>query len=134
MISDKNFADWHSDVLGYGYGTGEKHWIPALHALFSKVDAGGAYDFRELEAALGPLAAWLFINIFCGHSVAVFEYGTSPRFGWLTPRGHMLREYALSKSVDELETVIANFPTDEHCMPDYCNCTGRAVSCNPLYW
>lgn len=26
LITDKNFADWHADVFGYGYGSGEEFW------------------------------------------------------------------------------------------------------------
>lgn len=134
MITDKNFADWHSDVFGYGYGSGEEHWLPALHQFFMMLRSERGpytYGYQELEGAFGPLAAWLLINTLCGADI--IEYGTSPRFGWLTSRGMMIREYVVARTADDLEEMVGAFPQDQHCLPDYCNCVGTPATCNPIY-
>lgn len=90
------FADWESHAFGFGYGTGEPHTIGALKTFMGAVgraDAPHAYDYEKLEAACGPVAAWLLINALCRHGVDVIEYGTSPRYGWLTEEGRKLKAF-----------------------------------------
>jgi hypothetical protein len=90
--TDDYFRDWESHFLGFGYGSGEEHVTPALKRFMELgQNDGGSYDHRELERELGPVVAWLLVNLLC-HADAI-EYGTSPRFGWLTPHGQRLREY-----------------------------------------
>jgi len=137
MITDKNFADWHAHVFGYGYGSGEEYWLPALHELLTRVvktrEASGvaAYGFREVEAQFGSLAGWLLINALCGSDI--FEYGTSPRYGWLTSKGSLLADYMRSRTVEQIADIVDNFPSDNHCLRGYCNEVGKAINCNPLF-
>jgi hypothetical protein len=137
---DDFFADWESHVFGFGYGTGEPHTLAALRQFLEIVPPDGVnrrgYDHEVLERALTPTVAWLLINIL-GHA-DIIEYGTSPRYGWLTPKGYALRSFMLSKSVDELDAITARDENYAHCMPDVCNCGPRGyqdgVVCpNPFF-
>src|SRR5690349_14485228 len=96
-----------------------------------------AYDYRELEAAVGPEVAWLLINPMC-HDDKI-EYGTSPRFGWLTESGKALAEFMAKHTVDELCEMGRSTEADCICYPDHCNCDAydeSAVDCRPLnpFW
>ena len=118
-LTDKSFIDWEVEYFGFGYGTGEEFTLKALKKFFSKF--GNGYDHRDVEKAFGELSAWLLINILCGADI--IEYGTSPRFGWFTEKGELLRDYIKSKKNDELYNLIMD--TDEnyiYCGKDYCNC------------
>jgi len=115
--------------MGFGYGTGETHTLPALKGFMAAIPGDGAYDYRALEAAFGPTVAWLFINILC--KCDVIEYGTSPRFGFLTPEGQALKAYLAAKSSDELAEVFAS-GYDGYCHPDYCNCIDEV--CHNPFW
>ncbi len=131
MITNKNFADWHNDVFGYGYGSGEEYWIPSLHRLLTELLVNRRnYESLTLEGAFGGLGAWLLINALCG--AEIFEYGTSPRYGWLTERGELLREYAAAHSAEQLEEIATEI-RENSCMRDWCNCTSTASTCNPLF-
>lgn len=108
---DYSFWKWHDENFSYGYGTGEQHWIPTLKKFFALIgqkeeNHAGSYDFQILEKKLTPVIAWLLINTLCEHRREVgdstLEYGTSPRFGWLTEVGEGIREYFNSHSEDEL--------------------------------
>lgn len=122
--TDKNFADWESTAFGFGYGTGEEHVLAALKTFFETVqecDGPQTYDYRELEAALTPTVAWLLINRLC--QVDIIEYGSSPRFAWLTEEGKHLKYFIMSKTVTELETICCDRGDDFNvCYPDACNC------------
>lgn len=122
--TNKNFADWESTAFGFGYGTGEGHVLAALKTFFETVrerDGSQVYDYRELEAAMPPATAWLLINRLC--QIDVIEYGTSPRFAWLTEEGRRLKEFITSKTVDELEAICCERGDDFNvCYPDACNC------------
>ena len=139
MITDKHFADWHADVFGYGYGSGEEFWIPALHRLFCELmdepspsPSVHNYSIHErLEPEFGGLAAWLLINTLC--AAGIFEYGTSPRYGWTTAEGEMLGEYIATHSVHELLEVLGSFERDDHCRRGWCDETGTNKNCNPLW-
>lgn len=118
-----SFRDWESDVFGFGYGNGEDHIIPALRQFLSLCGKGDEtqYDYRKLEEYLAPTVAWLLINALC--HADMIEYGTSPRFGWLTGKGKRLKEYMLSKTADELIEIACNHGEEYiHCSPNYCNC------------
>lgn len=123
---EDSFRDWESNAFGFGYGSGEEHVIPALRRfmeLCSEPPLGGSYDYRKLEAELGPAVAWLLINMLCHHRIDMIEYGTSPRCGWLTKTGERLKEFMLSKTSDELVELATNYDQDHTiCMPDACNC------------
>lgn len=131
---EQHFADWESEVFGYGYGTGEEHVLGALKqflSLCSKGQFSHAYDHEELSAALTPVVAWLLINALC--SAGTLEYGTSPRFGWLTREGEALRAFVGERTVEQLE--VASQDDDMVCYRDHCNC-GDGHDCRPLnpFW
>lgn len=105
-MNDSEFREWEHEVFGYGYGTGESHTLPALQEFFSACPSAnsGNYDYRVFEEKLGPVSAWLMINILC--KADVIEYGTSPRYGWLTKLGQDLRDYLSSHSAEELYEIV----------------------------
>lgn len=118
---EQNFADWESTAFGFGYGTGEEHILRALKAFFDAFgvdDRPNSSDYRRLEEAVTAPVAWLLINRLC--QVDIIEYGSSPRFAWLTPEGEALREFMATKTVSELEEIVGSH--NEHCYPDACNC------------
>jgi hypothetical protein len=121
---EDSFIDWESTTFGLGYGTGERPVLGALKELlaaFGNDVSPRSYDYQKLEAAVTPAVAWLLINRLC--QVDILEYGTSPRFGWLTKEGEALKAFVDSKSIDELVELICNVTTDNNiCYPDACNC------------
>ncbi len=127
---EEYFNDWESEIFGFGYGTGEEYTIPALKRfieLFIPNESRNnpsCYDYRILEKELTPTVAWLLINIFCKDDK--IEYGTSPRFGWLTDKGNLLKDFINSHTVDELYEICTS-KTEEYapCYPDYCNCDDK---------
>lgn len=118
------FVDWESHVFGIGYGTGEDHTLAALKTFFGafgRDDRDGSYDHLALEVTCGPQVAWLLINTLV--HADIIEYGTSPRFGWLTKQGAALKDFVMSKPLDELVEMCCS--RDEHythCWPSGCNC------------
>lgn len=123
---EQSFIDWEGSAFGFGYGTGEPHVVPALKTFLSMCDGGPfghSYDYQKLEAALSPTVAWLLINALCQHNIGAIEYGTSPRFGWLTPQGEALKAFVATKTADELIEIVTDFDPDYiRCYPDACNC------------
>lgn len=117
---DEYFIDWESNAFGYGYGTGEPHTIPALKSFLEYCPEEGCYDFRVLEEAVTPTVAWLLINLL--NKVDIIDYGSSPRFAWLTDQGRALKSFVGGKSVDELLAVLHHDENHCHCYPDTCNC------------
>lgn len=137
---DENFRDWESTAFGFGYGSGEEHILPALKRFLDLCPNGYAdrcYDHQELEAALTPAVAWLLINRLCQQDI--LEYGTSPRFGWLTDKGAALKAYTASKTGEELAEIVCIYEAGYvHCYPDGCNCgpmgyDENAVCENPFW-
>lgn len=116
------FKDWHYHVFSYGYGTGEEHIIPALKTFLKAFPDSENYDYRELEEAVTPTVAWLFINILaqCG----MITYGTSTRFGWLTESGKALRAFCVFKTPDALYDLTADCGLNGYipCSPTACYC------------
>ena len=132
MLSNKHFKDWENLVFGYGYGSGERFIMFGLKDFLSFIPKEGNYDFEKLEEGVGSLVAWLFINLFCHNDL--IEYGTSPRFSWLTEKGKILKEYFEGKTVDELLQILEE--ESVICMPTYCNCKikeGKNPCGNPLF-
>jgi len=117
---DDYFTDWEGHVFGFGYGTGEEYTIPALQILFNNINEDRTYDYKKLEEAFTPLPAWLLINILC--RADIFEYGTSPRYGWLTGKGKRLSDFVKSKTTEELYLLTCKDENYTHCYPDACNC------------
>ena len=122
------FADWESHVFGYGYGSGEPNVIPLLRRFLGLMPEGN-YDYAKLEE-IGPEQAWLLINTLC--HADIIEYGTSPRFGWLTEQGKSLRDFVLSKTPDELIEMTNKDQDYLMCYPDHCNCDNG--KCNNPFW
>ena len=116
---DDNFSDWEASVFGFGYGSGEPHIIPALKRFLAEFQ-DGSYDYRNLEKSVGETVAWLLINALCRASI--LEYGTSPRFGWLTKEGKALKEFIDSKTEDQLIEMACRDSSYVGCYPDACNC------------
>lgn len=131
------FRDWEAECFGYGYGTGESHIMGALCAFLRKVPANGPYDYEVLEREVGSVVAWLLINALC--RINAIEYGTSPRYGWLTRGGNRLRDYVLSMSFDDLMGVLESREEDQPgCGLQFCNCgpqgyDAKRVCPNPFW-
>lgn len=132
--ADEHFKDWEGSVFGYGYGSGEEHVIPALKRFMALVPPesadGRAYDYKVLEADLGPAVAWFLINALC--HADLIEYGSSPRFGWLTPHGYALKGYIDGKTDAELLAALDFDDERIPCYPDYCNCDEKP--CGNPFW
>lgn len=135
---DQSFADWEGHAFGFGYGTGEPHIFAALKTFLHNTygDQGASYEYEALEKELTPTVAWLMINALC--RVDIIEYGSSPRYGWLTEQGLLLRSYCGNKPVDDLYELI-QVPEDYvHCYPDVCNCGPagyqEGVKCPNPFW
>lgn len=126
---EDSFRDWESNVFGFGYGSGEEHTLAALKTFLATVgegepeDRARCYDYKKLEAACGPQVAWLLINTLAHHRADMFNYGTSPRFGWLEPTGERLKAFVVGKTVDELVAICCEGDENYNvCYPDACNC------------
>lgn len=128
---DSHFIDWEANVHGYGYGTGEEHTLGALKTFMAATPESGCYDFKELEKAVTPAVAWLLIGDLC--RCDMIEYGTSPRFAWLTKQGKALKGYLGSHSLEELLEVMNYDEEYIHCFPDYCNCETDCRPSNPFW-
>lgn len=119
---DDNWIDWEGNAFGFGYGTGEDHTIPALKAFLAACPETGAYNYQVLEAAVGPVVAWLLINRLCDYRIDMIEYGTSPRCGWLTKPGRALKAYTDANTAERLIELACNHDVDHNiCYPDTCN-------------
>ena len=124
------YNDWENRVFGYGYGTGERYIAAALKAFLASIPDEGTYNYCELEAAVTPATAWLLINALC--RADIIEYGTSTRFGWLTPQGKSLKAFIAQHSADDLSDFGVNEDGYVGCSPDYCNCDGE--QCDNPFW
>lgn len=128
---DENFVDWEGAVFGFGYGSGEPHTIGALKAFLTACPLEGGYDYEVLEQTLTPTATWLLINILA--RADIIEYGTSPRYGWLTPAGVALKSFVDARDVESLVELATNRPEGYcECYPDVCNC-GAEKCVNPFW-
>ena len=133
------FADWESSAFGYGYGTGEGWILPELKKFMWFVGRDPhphAYDYEVFEEKLGGPIAWLLINALC--KADAIEYGTSPRYGWLTENGVRLKAFIDGKTEDSLVDLCTTH-TEEYtpCYPDVCNCGLRYVEgpvCPNPFW
>lgn len=118
---EQNFVDWEGAVFGFGYGSGEPHTITALKAFLDACPSAGTYDYEALERTLTPAVTWLLINILA--RAGMIEYGTSPRFGWLTDKGVALKAFMTTYDVDGLVALVTERTEDDVvCYPDACNC------------
>jgi len=81
------------------------------------------YNPQKLEESLTPTVAWLLINTLCKHNVDVLEYGSSPRYAWLTDKGVRLRDFVAKHTSEELINIATDHDENYvHCYPDACNC------------
>jgi hypothetical protein len=139
---EQNFADWEGNAFGFGYGTGEPHTLRALKSFFDALgtrNGDHCYEYEKLEEALTAPVAWLLINVLCRHGVDVIEYGTSPRYGWLTAEGIALRDFIKDRTVGELVDICCGRTQDDDvCYPDACNCGPggyqEGVKCQNPFW
>lgn len=138
---DEYFRDWEASAFGFGYGTGEEHILPALKrflALCATGSTGRCYDHAEVSRELTPTVAWLLINALC--KADVIEYGSSPRYGWLTEHGEQLQAYVATKTADELYDIACKYNSDDYivCYPDACNCGPNGYEdgrvCDNPFW
>lgn len=127
---DDYFIDWEGHVFGYGYGSGEEHIIPTLQLFMAAVPASGNYDYRVLEETCGHVIAWLLINTLC--HADIIDYGSSPRFGWLTAHGKTLKEYLGSHEATFLVDSATDFEGHTPCYPTHCNCDDER--CHNPFW
>lgn len=129
---EQHFTDWESHAFGYGYGTGEEHVIGALKSFLAAVHEKGNYDYEHLERAVTAPVAWLLINALIKNGK--IEYGTSPRYAWLTPSGKALQEFVGSRTVEQLYELTSVEESYTHCYPDHCNCDdGDCRPANPFW-
>lgn len=121
---EQSFADWEGSAFGLGYGSGEPHVLPALKAFFAafgRDDLPNAYEYKRLEAAVTPPVAWLLINAL--GKAGVIEWGTSARYGWLTPHGDRLKAFVDAHTADQLVEICCSQTEDDFpCYPNACNC------------
>lgn len=135
MITTKHFQDWYDNIFSYGYGTGDVYYIEGLKTFFDSLEKDGngelrSYNYENLEKKLGGLGAWLLINMFCPIAIDIIQYGTSPRYGSLTDKGCLLRDFIKSKTEEELYE-IATDDREYYCFPKQCQCD---TPCNnPLF-
>lgn len=134
------FIDWYGEAFGYGYGTGDVYYCKALVEFFNSVkpkDGGNSftYDYEELEKAMGAAEAWFTINELCKQDL--IDYGTSPRYAWLSYTGEQMYQFLKGKTADELYELV-NVDSDYiHCYKDYCNHTelkDKGCLSNPFWF
>lgn len=133
---DQYFIDWEADTFGYGYGTGEEHTLGALKAFMAAIPQADpmVYDYQVLEKAVAPAVAWLLINILISDNK--IDYGSSPRYGWLSEAGKSLALYIADKSVQQLYDIIVGDRRNGYipCCPEFCNCSdGDCRLVNPFW-
>lgn len=133
---EQYFIDWENDAFGYGYGSGERPVLTALKQFMTFVTRGYgslSYSYETLEEHLTPTVTWLLINRLC--QLDILEYGTSPRFGWLTKQGEALKSFIDGQSVDELVELATSLDSDSDyvsCEPTHCNCDKG--KCHNPFW
>ena len=141
------FRDWEGHVFGFGYGTGEPYVLFAVKEFLSLCNRSenGLYDYRVISETLGETVTWLLINQLCRDGL--IDYGSSPRFGWLTPQGLALKEFMSTRTYEELAELTSVFSGDippggtepyYPCYPNHCNCVPpgghETEKCKNPFW
>lgn len=130
---DEVFKDWFNDTYGYGYGTGEKPILTAIMIFLGNCSSNEnhIYSYDEIEKVIGKAATWMLISVFCKQDLV--DYGTSPRFAWLTEKGKWLLNYLKGKSLQYLYSLVM-YNSFSECSSEYCNCVVENIPCitNPL--
>lgn len=129
---EQHFTDWESNAFGFGYGTGEEPVLQALKGFLAAIPATGTYDHTKLEAAVTAPVAWLLINVLA-HDDKI-EYGTSPRFGWLTESGKALAEFVGARSLEQLYDLTCRDEDYVECFPEHCNCGDADCRPSNPFW
>lgn len=135
---EQNFADWEGSTFGYGYGSGEPHIVPAVKRFLGLCKVKPAtYAYEDAEQIFGAVSAWLLINALC--RADIIEYGSSPRYGWLTKEGLRLRDFMYDRTAEQLvEIATHRGEADDVCYPDVCNCGPNGyqegVKCPNPFW
>jgi hypothetical protein len=109
-MTEKEFKEWESEAFGYGYGTGETPILIILKTFLDSLKDKRLYDHQDLEKIFGAGITWLLINALVKSDI--IEYGTSPRFGWLTEKGEGLRDFMEGKSIEQLYEIIMSEDTN----------------------
>jgi len=117
---DDYFIDFEANNIGYGYGSGEKHTTAALKGFLAKCPDSGAYDYEIIEQAIGGAATWFLIPILA--KAGIIDYGTSPRYAWLTDQGKALKAYLDARPIEQLLQLLQYPESQELCYPGHCNC------------
>jgi len=129
-----HFSDWEAHVFGCGYGTGEDHTVPAIKNFLALVPSqrsgSRGYDYQLLEKELGPVVTWLLISTFA--RADIIEYGTSPRYAWLTPQGDALKLFCDLHTAEKLVEMTQHDQDYAPCYPDWCNCDDGP--CHNPFW
>lgn len=116
-MNEVEFCRWENDCFGFGYGNGELHVMKSLKSFLSLcIGENCQYDFKNLEKFLGGEVTWLLINALCRsphdrrlRKDSAVEYGTSPRFGWLTKEGKELKEFCENKTAEQLCDILDHY-------------------------
>jgi hypothetical protein len=104
-MNDQEFKQFESDAFGYGYGSGETHLLSLLKKAFDLFPMEGNYDYKVLEQALGAEQFWLLLTLLL-KAGGIINYGTSPRYGWLDPKGKELKKYLETRTFDQLYEIV----------------------------
>jgi len=134
---EQQFRDWEGNLFGFGYGTGEMPVLTSLRTFLEAMPDSGSYDYKVLEKAAGETVSWLLINVLA--RADHIEYGTSPRYGWLTESGKALREFITARTPEQLYEIATGRPDDFSgadipCYPEHCNCDdGDCRPGNPFW-
>lgn len=138
---DDHFIDWESETFGFGYGTGEEYVLPTLKRFLEAMpdmaeDGVGAstncYDHELLSFQFTPVVAWLMLNAL--GQAGLIDYGTSPRYGWLSETGIALRRYVAARTIEQLHEILERDDGEHfiHCYRGHCNCDDGP--CHNPFW
>lgn len=128
------FADWECEFFGFGYGTGEPHTIKAVKQFLMLCPDNGTYNHKHIEKMIGVEVAWLVLNTLCGADI--IEYGTSPRFGWLTASGKRLKAFMHDHSIEGMVSMTQKSEDYFYCTTEECACGAGPVdsACPNPFW
>jgi hypothetical protein len=107
-MTNQEFYNWYQSHYSHGYGTGEVHIVWSLKRFVEAIPLDEAYNYEDIEAKVGPVVAWMFIDVFCQDNL--LEYGSSPRYAWLTESGVDLAQFVRSKDATELYDIVTRAP------------------------
>ena len=103
-----DFCKWENEVFGYSYGTGEDTILTDLRKFLNLIpESESTYKYEIIEEQLGKTITWLFINILCRKWI--IDYGSSPRFGWLSEKGNELKCFLNNTSNEEIINYMNNY-------------------------